>query len=175
MRYSSTKLSNDKVITTACNVWRQIACSFQVMGGNILFLGKKIFEIPPFFQTRPGDLGKKVHACSLRFSALNTMMSYTVSQVSWTAVISAIVAVRGATRKTAPIIIVKLKTALHANKVLRRVNKDVLILPYGRNQTEAVTCVDVNFMGRRVLQTISYNMRLSTKIWIKWKGNWSKT
>ena len=36
-------------------------------------------------------------------------------------------------------------------------NKDVLILPYGRNQTEAVTCVDVNFMGRRVLQTISYN------------------
>ena len=41
------------------------------MGGNILFLGNKIFEIPPFFQTRPGDLGKKVHACSLRFSALN--------------------------------------------------------------------------------------------------------
>ena len=41
------------------------------MSGNILFLGKKIFEISPFFQTRPGDLGKKVHACSLRFSALN--------------------------------------------------------------------------------------------------------
>ena len=41
------------------------------MSGNILFLGKKIFEIPPFFQTRPGDLGKKVHACSLPFSALN--------------------------------------------------------------------------------------------------------
>ena len=40
------------------------------MSGNILFLGDKIFEIPPFFQTRPGDLGKKVHACSLRFSAL---------------------------------------------------------------------------------------------------------
>jgi len=38
---------------------------------NILFLGNKIFEIPPFFQTRPGDLGKKVHACSVRFSALN--------------------------------------------------------------------------------------------------------
>ena len=34
-----------------------------------MFLGKKIFEIPPFFQTQPGDLGKKVHACSLRFSA----------------------------------------------------------------------------------------------------------
>ena len=71
MRYSSGKLSNDKVITTACNFWRQIACSFQVMSGNILFSGKKIFEIPPFFQTRLGDLGKKVHACSLRFSALN--------------------------------------------------------------------------------------------------------
>ena len=72
MRYSSRKLSNEKVITTACNFWRQIACSFQVMSGNILFLGNKIFEIPPFFQTRPGDLGKKVHACSLRFSALKS-------------------------------------------------------------------------------------------------------
>ena len=40
------------------------------MSGNVLFLGNKKFEIPPFFQTRPGDLGKKVHACSLRFSAL---------------------------------------------------------------------------------------------------------
>ena len=59
MRYSSTKLSNDKVITTACNFWRQIAWSFQVMSENTLFLGNKIFEIPPFFQTRPGDLGKK--------------------------------------------------------------------------------------------------------------------
>ena len=43
------------------------------MSGNILFLGNKIFEIPPFFQTRPGDLGKKVHACSLRFSALKVV------------------------------------------------------------------------------------------------------
>ena len=70
MRYSSRKLSNGKVITTACNFWRQIACSFQVMSRNILILSKKIFEIPPFSQTRPGDLGKKVHACSLCFSAL---------------------------------------------------------------------------------------------------------
>ena len=70
MRYSSRKLSNDKVITTACNFWRQIACPLQVMSGNILILGNKIFEIPPFFQTRPGDLGEKAHACSLRFSAL---------------------------------------------------------------------------------------------------------
>ena len=37
---------------------------------KLLFLGNEIFEIPPFFQTRPGDLGKIVHACSLRFSAL---------------------------------------------------------------------------------------------------------
>ena len=73
MRYSSRKLSNDKVINTACNFSRQIACSFEVMSGNILFLGDKIFEIPPFFQTRPGGLGKKVHACSLRFSALKTL------------------------------------------------------------------------------------------------------
>ena len=34
MRYSSRKLSNDKVITTACNFWRQIACSFQVLSGT---------------------------------------------------------------------------------------------------------------------------------------------
>ena len=71
MRYSSRKLSHEKVITTACNFWRQIACSFLVKSGNVLLLGKKIFEILPIFQTRPGDLGKKVPACSLRFSALN--------------------------------------------------------------------------------------------------------
>ena len=64
------KLSNEKVITAACTFRRQLACSFQVMSGNILFLGQKIFEIPPFFQTRPGDLGRKIHACSLRFSTL---------------------------------------------------------------------------------------------------------
>ena len=29
------------------------------MSGNILYLSKKISEIQPFFQTRPGDLGKK--------------------------------------------------------------------------------------------------------------------
>ena len=71
MRYSSRKLSHEKVITTAYNFWRQIACSFLVKSGNVLLLGKKNFEIPPFFQTRPGDLGENVHACSLRFSALN--------------------------------------------------------------------------------------------------------
>ena len=76
MRYSSRKLSKDKIITTACSFWREIACSFQVMSGNILFFGNKIFEIPPFFQTRPGDLGKKVYACSLRFSALKIDPSF---------------------------------------------------------------------------------------------------
>ena len=75
IRFSSRKLSNDKIITTACNFWRQIAWSFQVMSGNILFLGNKIFEIPPFFQTWLGDLGKKVHACSLRFSALSSQLA----------------------------------------------------------------------------------------------------
>ena len=70
MRYSSRKLRHEKVITTAYNFWRQIACSFQVKSGNVLLLGKKSFEIPLFFQTQTGDLGKKVHACSLRFSAL---------------------------------------------------------------------------------------------------------
>ena len=77
MRYSSRKFTNDKVITTAYNFWRQIACSFQVMSGNILFLGNKIFEIPPFFQTRPGDLGENVRACSLRFSALKVWVAST--------------------------------------------------------------------------------------------------
>ena len=41
---------------------------------------------------------------------------------------------------------------------------NVQILPYGRNQTAAVKYADVNFMVRRVLQTMSYNLRLSTKI-----------
>ena len=45
------------------------------MSGNLLFLGNKIFAIPPFFQTRPGDLGEKVHSCSLRFSALKVWLS----------------------------------------------------------------------------------------------------
>ena len=82
MRYSSRKLSNDKVIITACNFYRQIACSFQIMSENILFLGNKIFEIPPFFQTRPGDLGEKVHACSLRFSALKRATPSTSTESS---------------------------------------------------------------------------------------------
>ena len=32
MMYSSRKLINKRVITAACNFWRQIACSFQVYG-----------------------------------------------------------------------------------------------------------------------------------------------
>ena len=40
MMYSSRKLSNKKVITTACNFWRQIACSFQVNGRTNHFCAK---------------------------------------------------------------------------------------------------------------------------------------
>ena len=53
MRYSSRKLSNDKVITTACNFWRQIACSFQVYGRTNHFCAKStrktLFWISRFF------------------------------------------------------------------------------------------------------------------------------
>ena len=41
VRYSSRKLSHEKVMTTACNFWRQIACPFLVKSGNFLLLGKK--------------------------------------------------------------------------------------------------------------------------------------
>ena len=34
MMYSSRKLNNKKVITIACNFWRQIACCLQVYGGT---------------------------------------------------------------------------------------------------------------------------------------------
>ena len=44
-----------------CNFWRQIASSFQVMSGNILFLGNKIFEILPFF-SNPARAKKFTHA-----------------------------------------------------------------------------------------------------------------
>ena len=38
--YSSRKLNNTKVINTACNFWRQIACSFQVYGCTNHFCAK---------------------------------------------------------------------------------------------------------------------------------------
>ena len=72
MRYSSRKLNNKKDITTTGNFWRQIACSFPIMIGNILFLGKKYLKSRHFFKPYPGGLGKKVHACSLHFSILNS-------------------------------------------------------------------------------------------------------
>ena len=59
MRYSSRKLSNEKVITTACNFWRQIACYFQVKSENVLLLGRKIFEIRHFFKPGQGIWAKK--------------------------------------------------------------------------------------------------------------------
>ena len=52
MMYSSRKLNN-KVITTACNFWRQIACSFQVYGRTNHFCAKStrktLFWISRFF------------------------------------------------------------------------------------------------------------------------------
>ena len=36
MRYSSRKITHEKIIATASNFWRQIRCSFQVKSGNVL-------------------------------------------------------------------------------------------------------------------------------------------
>ena len=55
MMYYSRKLNNKKVITTASNFWRQIACSFQVYGrtNHHNFCAKStrktLFWIPRFF------------------------------------------------------------------------------------------------------------------------------
>ena len=53
MMYSSRKLNNKKVITTACNFWRQTACSFQVCGRTNHFCTKSarktLFWISRFF------------------------------------------------------------------------------------------------------------------------------
>ena len=53
MMHSSRKLNNKKVITTACNFWRQIACSFQVYGCTNHFCAKStrktLFWISRFF------------------------------------------------------------------------------------------------------------------------------
>ena len=53
MMYSSRKLDNKKVITTACNFWRQIACSFQVYGRTNHICAKStrktLFWISRFF------------------------------------------------------------------------------------------------------------------------------
>ena len=66
MRYSSRKLSNDKVITTACNFWRQIACSFQVYGRTNHFCAKltrkTLFWISRFFFTWPTLTSQAVFA-----------------------------------------------------------------------------------------------------------------
>ena len=70
MRYSSRKLSNDKVITTACNFWRQIACSFQVTSGN------KIFEIPPFFSNPARGSGQKSSRMLITFFRPEGVLPY---------------------------------------------------------------------------------------------------
>ena len=58
------------VTTTACNFWRQITCSFQAKFGNVLLIAKKYLKSRHFFKPGRGIWAKKVHACSLRFSAL---------------------------------------------------------------------------------------------------------
>ena len=42
MMYSSRKLNNKKVISTACNFWRQIACYFQVYGRTNHFCASQV-------------------------------------------------------------------------------------------------------------------------------------
>ena len=59
MMYSLGKLNNEKVITTACNFWRQIACSLQVYGGTnhhnfcAKLTWKTLYWISHFFFTWP--------------------------------------------------------------------------------------------------------------------------
>ena len=61
MRYSSRKLSNEKVITTACNFWRQIACSFLVKSGNwrFIIMAKNFLKSRHFFKPGQGIWAKK--------------------------------------------------------------------------------------------------------------------
>ena len=46
------------VTTTACNIWRQIACSFQAKCGNVLLIAKNIWN-PAFFSNPVGESGQK--------------------------------------------------------------------------------------------------------------------
>ena len=57
VRFSVRKLSREKVINTACNFWRQIACSFQAKSGNVLLIAKKYLcrlRVVPDFSFRQG-------------------------------------------------------------------------------------------------------------------------
>ena len=58
VRYSSRKLSNE-VITTACNFWGQIACSFQVELKHFIFRQKNIWNPAIFFKSGQGIWAKK--------------------------------------------------------------------------------------------------------------------
>ena len=58
MRYSSGKLSNDKVITTACIFWRPIACSFQVEWKHFIFRQQNIWN-PAIFSNPVRGSGQK--------------------------------------------------------------------------------------------------------------------
>ena len=61
MRYSSRKLSHEKVITTACNFWRQIACSFLDKSGNwrFIIMAKNFLKSRHFFKPGQGIWAKK--------------------------------------------------------------------------------------------------------------------
>ena len=76
MRYSSRTLSNKKFINHSLQLLNTNCLFFPGYEWTHFMIRQKIFEIPPFFQTRPGDLGKNVHACSLRFSALKACAAF---------------------------------------------------------------------------------------------------
>ena len=165
MRYSSRKLSNDKVITTACNFWRQIACSFQVMSGNILFLGKKSFEIPPFFQTRPGDLGRKVHACSLHFSALKSVTIL----ANWTSNLT--VLSRKSTRVEIRCSPLTFEFSSRSSSVLFKTCSKKLSIPKS-SQTSIMSSDSAIFFAGRVLRSTTRLFLLVPVPEIKWmSGN----
>ena len=69
MRYSSRTFSNKKFINHSLQLLNTNCLFFPGYEWTHFMIRQKIFEIPPFFQTRPGDLGKNAHACTLRFSA----------------------------------------------------------------------------------------------------------
>ena len=67
MSYSSTKLSNEMVITTASNFWRQIASSFLVKSGKVLLLGKKKNGNPAIFLNLARGSGQKSSGMLITF------------------------------------------------------------------------------------------------------------
>ena len=81
MWYSSRKLSNEKVISTACKFWRQIACSFQVMSEYILFLAKKCLKSRHFFKPGQGIWAKKFTHAHYVFPPWNCSTCYLTAAI----------------------------------------------------------------------------------------------